>query len=332
MSEAPWFRNAREVCADYDPREYHKQPLPRGHRDYVMTRGQLMKFNWCPAGWINGAEDESSKATEFGNGLETVVLSKHHFFERIAICPSAYTNKKGGQSLWKNDRRIPEVAEWLNENEGKLILKADVNGQIHAAAKRLEEDERIGALLVSSDTQVLVTGEYHDSATKIVVPVKALIDLVPRIGSPYQKCIADLKTARNAAPGIWGRVCFEDDLHVQAAWNMDLYVAATGEDRTDWLHVIVENRHPYEPARRIMESKFRELGRNQYLNALQRYCRCLATGYWPGYDDEGDTLEGWGWTYLEAWMEARANGRVMDLPPLPKQEPEPEEEKEDLIP
>lgn len=332
MSETPWFQNCKRVCDDYDPREYHKHPLPRGHRDYVMTRGELMKFNSCPERWIEGEQEESTDATVFGNGVETVALSPKHFFERIAIPPTHYTNKKGEQIKWRRAESNPEYADWLAENEGKLEITAEVNGRIHAAAKRLRENEKIAALLDCSDTQVLVTGEYHDKVTGLIVPVKALLDLVPRMGSGFQKCLADLKAYKNASRAIWPRICFDDDLHVQAAFYSDLYIAATGEDRTDWLHVIVENKHPYQPGRRIMEAAFRQLGRDQYLHALQRYCRCLLAGKWPGYDDEGDTWNGWGWVYMEPWMEARANGRVMDLPPLPKEEPEPEPEKDDITP
>lgn len=314
------FQNAKVLGSNVDPTEYHKKTAPRGHRDYVMTRSELMAFYWNPQGWILGKdEDEGTSSTEFGQVVDCIVLSPKSFFQRIAITPETYTNKKGEQSAWRNDKRIAEVADWLDANEGKLIIKADVNGEAHAAAKRLESDTKIKALLDCSDTQVLVTAEYLDPVTKLVVPVKALLDLVPRPGSSFQKCLADLKTARNASLGAWGRVCFDEQYYVQAAFYTDLYEAATGEERTDWLHVIVENVHPYEPARRIMESSFVQLGRDQYRMALARYCRCLAAGYWPGYDEETDGWNGWSWTYMEPWMQARANAAAVDLtqPPEP---------------
>lgn len=327
------FQDCKVLATGVDPRVYHAKPLPRGHKDFVMTRSELMSFYWNPRGWILGSEEKGTKSTEFGSLVNCITLTPKLFFNLVAICPATYTNKKGEQSAWKKDLRNQEIADWYEENEGRLIVKSDANGQAHAAAKRLREDGKIAALLDCSDAEVLVQGTYHDRATDVSIPVKALLDLVPRLGSPFQRCLADLKTARNAAPAGWGRTCFDDDLHVQAAFYTDLYASATGEDRTDWLHVIVENLHPYEPARRLLASDFVSLGREQYIAALQRYCRCLASGYWPGYDDEGDTWNGWGHTYLEPWMSARASGRLVDLPPLPKQdEPEAEKREDDLMP
>ncbi len=328
------FSNAIVVGHGVDPRVYHaEQKAPRGHKDRVMTRGELMTFNWNPRAWVLGVEDKSTKATEFGQVAETVALSPETFFDRIAITPATYTNKKKEQSKWKNDMRIEEVAAWREENKGKLCIKADVNGQAHAAAKRLNEDPIIKSLLDCSNAQVVVTGEYQDRDTGIIVPVKCMIDILPRVGSPFQKCIADMKTARNASPGAWSRVVFDDGLHIQAAWYSDLYIAATGEDRTDWLHVVVENLHPYEPARRILEGAFIQLGRDQYIAALQRYCRCLKAGEWPGYDSDGGPYQGWTMTNLEAWMVAKANGQVLDLPdPEPEEEETPTEEPTDLSP
>lgn len=330
------FINAKVVASGVDPRVYHaEQKVPRGHPERVMTRGELMTFNRNPQAWILGVEDPSTKATEFGQVAETIALSPETFFERIAIQPETYTNKKGQPSKWKNDRRIEEVAAWLDEHEGFLCIKGETNGVAHAAVKRLQEDAKISALLACSETQVVVTGEYQDKGTGLVVPVKCMIDILPKAGSPFQKCIADMKTARNASPGAWSRVVFDDGLHVQAAFYSDLYVAATGEDRTDWLHVIVENVQPYEPARRILELAFVELGRDQYQLALKRYCRCLAARHWPGYDADGGAYGGWTMTNLEPWMVARANGQVLDLPePEPETEPDekPADDNDEIIP
>lgn len=334
------FTNAKVIASGVNPAVYHQREFPRGHREFVMSRGEIMEFNHSPQGWVLGRGEESTPSTEFGSLVDTIVLSPTEFFHRFAIIPED-APKKPSVTQRNAKKPSPETIaaiewwdKWLLEHEGCVIVKPDMNGGAHTAAKRLHDDPKIAALLKCSDTQVYVTGEYHDKATGIVVPVKALLDIVPRLGSPFQKSLADLKTAKNAAAGYWNRACFDNDYHVQAAWYSDLYTAATGEDRTDWLHVIVENMPPYEPARRILDTAFVDLGRDMYIAALQRYCRCLAAGYWPGYDDDQrDSANGWTWTHVEPWMISRANGQLADIPAdLQQKVPEPEEAPLDLIP
>lgn len=317
------FTNARIIQIGADPEEYHAKPFNRGDKRFVMTRSELTTFARNPQGWLRGYEDEETRSTEFGSLVDCIALTPDQFFARFAIAPETYTNKKGEQSAWRNDKRVAEVAEWLEENEGKTIVKRDVNAGAHAAVERLKGDERIAALLACSDTQVFVTGEYHDQDTGLVINVKALLDLVPKVGSPYQKCLGDLKTARNAAPGAWARVCFEQGYGIQAAFYSDLYVAATNEDRTDWLHIIVENEPPYEVARRLISAEFVQYGRDQYFAALRAYCQCLSRNFWPGYDDVGETWNGWRWVQPEPWMVTRTLGCELDITPEPKEEKKP---------
>jgi len=75
------------------------------------------------------------------------------------------------------------------------------------------------------------------------------------------------------------------------------------KQRKVFLHVIVENVPPFEPARRMLSEAFIAVGRARYVAALERYCECLKSGDWPGYDDAGgDIVNGWRLVQPAAFM------------------------------
>lgn len=291
------FRNAVIVATDYDPAKYHVTGK-RGIREFVMSRGELMTFAACPQKWLRGVEDESTKQTEFGVLFDSIVLSNRHFFERFAICPETYPDSKTKEPKpWTFQANF--CKEWRTEQEkaGKIVVKQDANGQAHAAADRLLTDEVSKTFVDCCATQVYLTGDYEDEETGLSVPVKALLDLVPDVNHPiYGKCLGDLKTCRSAADGRWPSAVAEDGLHVQGAFYLDLFCAATNQDRNTFVHLCVENSAPWEPSRTFLTQEFLEFGRMDYLNALRRYCECLKTGTWPSYNHAGNswpTLPGW---------------------------------------
>ena len=116
--------------------------------------------------------------------------------------------------------------------------------------------------------------------------------------------LCDLKCVADASPQTWGRQVVKYDWHTQAAFHGDLYRSATGENRTEWLHLVQESNPPYEVGRRHLSQALVQLGRSRYMQALAKYCRCLSENRWPGYDDGnvGDPIEGWTLIEPEAWM------------------------------
>jgi exodeoxyribonuclease VIII len=139
----------------------------------------------------------------------------------------------------------------------------------------------------------MCVSEYRDAETGIVVPVKILVDLAPRPETfMWGCCLGDLKTCQNAGKS-WARKVFELSYHVQAAFYLDVWEAATGEKRTEFFHVVQESFPPWEPARKILSAEFIELGRWRYQEALNRYAKCLSAGEWPGYGQDIVQPEPW---------------------------------------
>lgn len=304
------FTKAEIVAVDVDPKVYHAdEGAPVGNPDHVFTRSESVAVLQCPAKYKAGAEDsEETESTEWGTWLDNVILAQSHMGERMAVKPETYPDTKTGEPKpWSGNSTWCKT--WLKEHEDKITLKRTDLDEVGKAATRVLQDDRLLDLIKCSRKQVWVKGEYQDKATGLVVPVKALVDLAPDVSHPvYGKCLADLKTCRSASPRPFARQIFQFGWHVQAAWYLDLWTAATGEDRCEWRFVLSENQPPYQPGRRLLSSEYLEIGRLEYLRGLKLYCQCLKTGVWPSWDDGANTLDGWSLSEPEDWMLLAAQG------------------------
>ncbi len=275
-----------------------------------MSRGELMEFNRCPHRWLMGFKSDETKSTEWGSLLDCMALTPERFGDEFAVTPAEYpaTPKRKDDPIemkpW--NKNATYCKEWEDGQDGKAIVKPDLLTEVKDAVKMLMADEQIKNLVAVSKSQIMVVGIFPDGETGLQIPVKGLLDLVPSVGSSYCKSIADLKTCATASPFPWTRAVFEHGYHVQAAFYLDLWTSATGEDRDTFLHVLQENYAPWEVGKRLLSQDFLELGRQTYVAALKRYCQCLSNNSWPGYDTEGKmVLNGWNLTSPEAWMIGR---------------------------
>jgi exodeoxyribonuclease VIII len=316
------FSNAVLETVNTDPNEYHKLiGAPRGHPDRVMSRSEIAEFRRNPARWLAAGsfadEDEDTDALVWGSLVDCLLLTPGQFEKRFVIRPTTYESSSGETKPWNGNSKVCQA--WIAEHAGMTVIKSELRARAELAVRALKADLRVSRMLDSAQTQVMALGTYRDPSTGIKVPVKALLDIVPdRHDEEYGKCLADLKTCRTASPRVWARQCFTFGYHIQAAWYLDLYVAAKPEDRTDWMHILSENVPPFTVGRRLLSSEMVELGRRSYQQGLRDYCRALATGVWPGWDDGPGTINGWSLVQEEAWMLEDLGG--VDWPELPKTE------------
>jgi len=306
------LKNYKIIGDNISYETYHRQESKRGDKDFSMSRSELVSLALCPEKWIDGvpADDDSTAATEWGSLLDCLMTSPARFEELFAVCPETYTNKKGETVAWRNDRRIAEVADFMETAKGKTIIKADVRKEADTAVNALRSDDTIAELFKHSRKQVMVIGTWHDEETDLKIPVRGLLDLVPiKTHEKFGKWLVDFKTARNGNPAIWTRVCDDSGYDVQAALHRDLYVGATNEDRTDFVHVVQENTPPYHVVSPLpsFTEEFIAYGRAKYERALKLYAQCLKTGDWPSYST-GDRMVIFGlqkiapdtlWTYRQ---------------------------------
>ena len=258
----------------------------RGHKDFVMSRSELIAFADNPEKWLSKKESGDTPATIFGRLVELLETNPTAFDSLFVVAPDTYTNKKGGESDWS--RKSPDCAAWEDDHIARGItpIKSEVKARADAAVKACAEYPPRAELVSISQKQVMVVGFWRDADTKIEIPVRCLIDFVPPKDHPvWGKHLADGKTARNGDPANWARVVEDEGYDVQAALSMDLYLTATKEDRTDWTFPLSENTEPFHVVKPMpgLTAEFLQWGRKKYQAALTRYAECLATKFWPSY-------------------------------------------------
>lgn len=307
------FTSAKLIGADINPETYHRTgDAPRGHKEFIMSRGGLADFLKCPSKWLRGYESKDTNATKWGSLMDALVLSPDQFDQRFAVYPETYTNEKQEVKPWNNNATV--CRDWKAEREGmdfihreKLDDSGDAEegvtyGNATRARERFKSDQRLANLVACSQKQVMVVAEYHDKATGMVVPFKVLLDMVPSVDAPdYGKCLADFKTARDASERGFTKAVHDGFYDWQGVIYRDAYVKATNEDRTDFLYAVQENQPPYETALWQLGTSWLDDVRGEVRNALEFYCSCLSNNQWPSYTISSP-VESWGALSREAYM------------------------------
>ena len=299
------IQNAKVVGAQIDPEVYHRRDenVPRGHSEYIMSRGELIEFAHCPHRWVNGYhEEESSKPMQWGSLIDTLLLDPDRFSAKYAIAPPTYMaegKKKNDPPTEKKwNLNATYCSNWVDAQKGKTVIKVDEYAEALKAVEVIKSDGSISNIIDHSSKQVFVVAEYLDEETGIIVPLRILIDIVPE-----DKSLIDLKTCISAEPRAWSRAVYQHGYHVQAAFYLDVYNAAMGDSRNEFRHIIQESFPPYEIGKRVLSDEFIALGRNKYQEALKLYAKCLRDYSWPSYEElQNYSINGWGIVDTEAYM------------------------------
>jgi len=105
-----------------------------------------------------------------------------------------------------------------------------------------------------------------------------MIDLVPQAGDD----LVDIKTTSSIGKADdLASLVVRRGYHFQAALYLDLFNAATGLERTNFVLAFVETSAPYETAIVNLSGDFIEQGRIEYMNAIAKYQKCVSEKFFP---------------------------------------------------
>lgn len=319
------------------PTEYHAYlGAERGAHGHVMSSGELRAFATCPARWVRpykGAdgsmvwwEPPETPATRLGSLVDTLVLTPQYFHQAFAVIPEdapRRPSQRQRDARKKSESTVEAIQFWDAFDAaaaGKTVVDAEEFAVARQIADAVLSDASVGDLLRSAKRQLWINAEWRDKETGIVVPTKALIDAVPdpecqtvvEVGW-LSRSLIDLKTTRDASIRSWSRWAFSAGYHVQAAWYLDhARAAGLAEDLEFFAFILVETNPPYIVARRVMadddveQSGAINQGRRFYQRAMSLYCRCLAAGQWPDYDQTDLSETGWTPVPADPWVENAA--------------------------
>lgn len=309
--------NGKIIGENCDSSAYRTQTVKRGDPAYVMSRGSLFDFARNPIKWLRGKEeDEGTTATDWGSLLDCMVLDRPNFNKRYVTTPATYPAgprhakvrageiSVGDPLPWNSNAAYCD--EWISANlQGREVADADDVDGCKLAIYNLLRDEDIANILEHSKFQVMLTAEWRDPDTGMVIPLKALVDIVPNEDCPALEApesLIDLKSTKNAEEESWVRDVAKYGLDVQAALYLEIWNSIPGvKPRTFFKHLISENEHPYYVEKQSLTKEFLDRGKSIYQYALRTYCQCLKTGEWPGYKKR-IVVNGWGQTQPTVWQ------------------------------
>lgn len=120
---------------------------------------------------------------------------------------------------------------------------------------------------------------------------KSRLDFIANCGA-----LVDLKTTRDASPSGFGREVARYNYHVQAAFYQDAYLAVTGK-RLPYVFVALEAAWPHVGAVYRVTDRAFQLGRETYVDWMDRLHTCQQSNSWPGYGEGEMDVE------LPAWLD-----------------------------
>ncbi len=242
---------------DHD--EYHQGP--------GVSSSELKAILRSPA--HAKVECKDSPALAFGRAFHMAILEPELFEGSYTIMPK-----------FSGTGSVARRKEWIDENEGREILK--------------EEDS---ATIVAMSASVKAS-KFWDKIKDYDVEIAHFAE----VDGTLQKCKADMigdwiidfKSTQDASPKKFFSSANNFGYHTSAAYYVDIVKQATGR-ALPFMWIAVEKTPPYGVAFYNVPARMLEVGREEYQRALRIYKECEASGEWPSYPDEIQELPLPGW-------------------------------------
>lgn len=235
-----------------------------------ISKSGLDLINKCPAKYFekylnpNAEPEKRTEALIEGNAFHVLSLEPeifpHHFVVKPDFKGHGSVARREAFEAENKDKEIISMDTWVKISRMRNSLIS------HPVAKELLS-------LGLAEQTVLWTDELTGA------PCKSRHDW---FNIPH-KFIVDLKSTEDASDAEFARSAFKYRYHVQAAFYLDGAIA-NGMDPKGFVFIAVEKKPPFLVNVFYADDDFIEAGRQQYLQDLETYARCVSTGRWPGYD------------------------------------------------
>lgn len=235
---------------------------------------------------------KDSAPLTFGSATHVAILEPERFDRDHAV----WGERTDSGKLRPRNGKLWESFEAAND--GKRILTADE----HAEIIELQRAVRCNALamryLRRGDPEVTMTWTDGPFACK------GRVDwLTTDSGLPT---LVGLKTARNAAPFVFGSAAAKLGYHLQWAFYHDGYEAITGR-APRLVEIVVESDAPYDIVVYNIPSDVIDQGRDEYRACLEKLAECQREGRWPGVAESEQHLT------LPTWAYERESDDLTDV-------------------
>ena len=243
-------------------RKYYEGGASPSNLGGYVSKSMLWDFDQSPWKWFHSGPKETTPAMEFGSLVHCLALTPTEYAETYAVSEYDSFRTKAAQE-WRDSM----VAQ------GKVcITQAQLNTASECAEAILNDQDLQPVLVNGYKAEVAVYSQIGETK------VRGMIDIIPSEGD----CLIDLKTTSSFGDvsDLAGFVV-RGGYHWQAALYLDLFNAATGQNRTNFVLAFVDKSAPYESAIVNLSGDFIEQGRIGYMNAIAKYQKCVSEKMFP---------------------------------------------------
>jgi hypothetical protein len=231
--------------------------------------------NWLEAPaiakWLETHPRKETDSQALGTATDSLILTPGKFAAKFV--------------RWDGGRR--QGGKWESFKEahaGRTILNESEWDAAHGMRDAVAADPFAPQCFQNGVAQAAMTWTFEEfplAATKgLSVPCKGMPDYInEELGA-----LVDLKTTRNASPRSFAADAFNFGYHIQAAFYVDGFEAATGR-KLRYLIVAVESDAPHIVQTYEVPEHILEIGRHQYRKAIHVYVECHKQNRFPGYSE-----------------------------------------------
>ena len=216
-----------------------------------------------------------TEALLIGTAVHTRVLQPHLFDNQVAEAPKCDRRTKDGKAIW---------AEFVEGNEGKLVLKKEQMAQVKAMSVAVESHPAAHFIIQSEgpfEGSLVHALNIPFGVDTLQLRCKSRIDHYDR----QLETIVDLKTTEDASQGAFERSMVKWGYHNQAGFYTSLMNAA-GLPARHFVFIVVEKSPPYAVAvYKLMQDDI-EHGFADLLKPMETMARCFRADEWPAYSPE----------------------------------------------
>ena len=197
-----------------------------------------------------------------GRSLHALVLENKRIF---VAAPKADGRTNAGKEI---------KARFLAENADKIVLSADAA----AAVEGMRE-----GIMAHPGCRALVESLIEREVSIFWAGYKARLDGV------FPGGVMDLKTTKGADPREFSKA-IENFFYHTAAAHYSEGAAEVGFPCETFRFIAVENFPPFCAALYDLDDEAKEIGWRKLLKFREVYASCIASGIWPGYPDDPQTI------------------------------------------
>ena len=236
----------------------------------------LMQIERSPAHYRHNITSPRAPtpAQALGTAAHLAILEPDSFSAHAKVAPNVDRRTKAGKLADQ------EFRDSVSEDPDALVLTEEQHSLVRGMREAVMAQPYAAALL--ADGKAETTLLYGREGVRC----KARPDWI----CAGHDVIVDLKTAADASYAGFRRAAGNWSYHLQGSWYLDA-VERCGLGKRRFIFLVVESEPPHGVAMYEADDVALNAGRIRSERALALYAECMATGDWPSYPIEIQTLE-----------------------------------------